>query len=462
MTTSALAAIPTQPGYNGVIDPSRGAGSDTTYFQMQAFADLYNGAPGCKVPSDAADGADFSECSSNVTGTIATENWDHDEIQNAAPFGVGSTNGLKQLCGTATSTQPVHWARSSREPKTTDCTGLTGSGFARDGFSFLTWPTDKKAYVTNGSNQVTQGPPGRGCLPNEAPPDTTLTALGFAGRAPSIVGTNCTGFLSVAGNRRLSDKNIKDIWAHSGGSGTALTDWCQLNNSPGGATSIAGDSNDPTDANPVYFPTCSTAMPIALWDVNTGSGTFGFFRDNILGGADPNTFANNGVGGPGGPPIQENDANEIAKAGASILQRSMHWGSWGRYKAAPFTAQGADFRAVGPSTGNAADFLAPSIGTIGKNTGCTNSTCYLYARILYNVYKTADTSGAETAAKAFFNWLCRSTAVGGSPPPPGNHSINDDTGKSFDEDLKKIYDRFFIARLGGITGTFGPCDTKTT
>lgn len=499
-TAGAIPPSPPNPSggpllFNGVTNQSRGAGSDTTYFQIVALADLYNGAPGCKVPSTAADGTDWSECNDDTASSVLTENFDHDEISNAAPFGVGSSAGLDQLCGNLVTTLPVNFARSSRIPTVAaDCAGLTATAFARDGFSFVQWENNRRAWVTNASNQVLQGPPASGCLPGQAS-SAGATSLGFAGVAPGV--TACNGFLSASANRRMSDKLIKAIWGTGG-----VTDWCHLNNSPADgaiphATSttsgvLAGDTNDPHDTNPAYFPLCATAMPIEKWAVNTSSGTYGFFQGFL--GAAPNahrtmpcTIATTATTtcpvANLGTPIQENDTNPIllnqggvcnlpggtAGGGAntrcpeltsSIIQRSLHWGSWGRFKAAPFTGGGAVFARIGLAGAPNTDFIAPTIGNVGQTVGCTSTTCYLYARELYNVVKTVDPTGPGLAAKAFTEWICRSAVI-----PTGNgtpHAVNDDTGKSFDVDLGKIFDRFWIARLGGQAGTFGACNTYTT
>ena len=382
---NALAAPPPAPaGYNNQVDPARGTGSDTTFFMMQQIADLYNGSPGCKVPSAA--GVDQTVCADDQTGAITTENYDHDEVQNAAPFGIGSGNGIATLCGTRPSRLPVQFARSSRDFQTGDCTGTVFHGFSRDGIAMLIFPT---------INTATQGSPAAGCKPGEKP--------------VSAGGTGCTGFYSSGGNRRFTTQNIKDIF----NTGT-VTDWCQLNN--GAATA----SPNPLSNPPTYFPTCATPQPIQLWKVNTGSGTYRTFFNYI--GADPNGHATLPATGV----LQENDARPIAAAGADVQQRSIFWGSSGRYAAAPFTKANG----LTPSL----DGVNPTVPNVANNT-------YPIRRLLYNVTKNSNDATPEgMAANAFLKWICQAS-----------HATNDETGQSFDVDLKKVFDKFFFVRLGPST-----------
>lgn len=133
---TAAAAGPTA-NHNNTVDRVRGVGSDTTYFAVQRLMDLYNPSPGCNL--NAATG--FTNCTAD--GTIQTENHDKDEVSQG--WLIGSSNGVKSLCGgiggVGPSPLPIDFARSSRDKAASDCGGLTFKAFAKDGQIPLFFPT---------------------------------------------------------------------------------------------------------------------------------------------------------------------------------------------------------------------------------------------------------------------------------------------------------------------------------
>jgi len=115
-----------------------GSGSDTTQFMMSQLDNLYLFSPGCAqipTPSGPTAWLDFSCQSPDPSGTVHTENYQHDQTHEA--YFLGSSNGIKQLCtqgsaGVAT----ISFARSSRASKSSDCAGLDFVAYALDGISW--------------------------------------------------------------------------------------------------------------------------------------------------------------------------------------------------------------------------------------------------------------------------------------------------------------------------------------
>ncbi len=118
----------------------QGTGSDTAYFMMTALGDLYNQAPGCNVlaPANTTQPLNYS-CPNFATENAADfVNYYHDLTSERFPY--GSSTGISQLC--QKSSPAAQFARSSRLPKSTDCTGLTFVGYATDGVTWECFPTN--------------------------------------------------------------------------------------------------------------------------------------------------------------------------------------------------------------------------------------------------------------------------------------------------------------------------------
>jgi ABC-type phosphate transport system substrate-binding protein len=166
-----------------------GSGSDTTQFMMASLDNLYLFSPGCQqIPNPGGTAwFDFSCLSPDPSGVVRSENYEHDQTHEA--YFLGSGNGIHQVCnqgvaGNAT----VDFARSSRAPGSSDCTGLHFVAYARDGIPIEVF----RSFTNNGTDA---GP--------------------CAGK------TNC-----------ISQQQAKDIWHLC-----SITDWNQIDSSiPAGTT----------------------------------------------------------------------------------------------------------------------------------------------------------------------------------------------------------------------------------
>ena len=119
-----------------------GSGSDTTQFMMNNLDSLYRFTPGCKVVADTGQTQplDFSCILPDPVGTITTENYTHDQIQEA--YFLGSSNGINQLCEQGqVGVAKISFARSSRALSGSDCTGLNFVAYAKDAIPFEAFPT---------------------------------------------------------------------------------------------------------------------------------------------------------------------------------------------------------------------------------------------------------------------------------------------------------------------------------
>ncbi len=122
-------------------NPVLGSGSGTTYNMMVALDSLYNNTPGCQVIAAVGQTQplDFSCILPDPTGTIKTENYEHDQVTEA--FALGSSNGITQLCDQGlVGVAKINFARSSRALKTTDCTGLHFVAYAKDAIPWEAFP----------------------------------------------------------------------------------------------------------------------------------------------------------------------------------------------------------------------------------------------------------------------------------------------------------------------------------
>jgi phosphate transport system substrate-binding protein len=112
-----------------------GSGSDTSQNVMMALDSAYNFAPGC----DNLSTPPILDGSCNVTPPAGLVNPWHDTI--AERYAIGSSNGINQLCQQGqTGIASVNFARSSRVPKSSDCTGLHFVEFAQDAVTWEAFP----------------------------------------------------------------------------------------------------------------------------------------------------------------------------------------------------------------------------------------------------------------------------------------------------------------------------------
>src|ERR1700722_9552961 len=112
-----------------------GSGSNTTQQMMANIDSLYLFSPGCAqipTPSGPTAWLDFSCQAADPAGTILSENYEHDQVHEA--YYLGSSNGINQLCEQGQAgVASIQFARSSRAPGSSDCTGLHFVAYARDG-----------------------------------------------------------------------------------------------------------------------------------------------------------------------------------------------------------------------------------------------------------------------------------------------------------------------------------------
>ncbi len=182
-------------------DKILGSGSDTSQILMLHLDGLYNISEGCLIaaPNTALD---FSCKNPDPLGTIVTENYEHDIISEA-DF-IGSSTGIKQLCTQGVAgTAYIDFARSSRGPKSSDCTQLHFVAYARDGISVEASDT---AVPQSGINGMSN-------------PDPLCTGLGWCLTQTQVKGiyANCTitDWSAVGGNA-----GTIIIYTPQGGSGT--------------------------------------------------------------------------------------------------------------------------------------------------------------------------------------------------------------------------------------------------
>lgn len=131
-----------------------GSGSDTTQFMMHQLDGLYLFSPGCQQIASPGGTAilDFSCVSPDPSGTVTTENYEHDQVHEADFLGSG--NGINQLCKKGQAgVAPIDYARSSRAPKAADCTGMHFVAYARDAISWEAWDTASSG-IHNMNNQT--------------------------------------------------------------------------------------------------------------------------------------------------------------------------------------------------------------------------------------------------------------------------------------------------------------------
>ncbi len=146
LASSVVGAAPPASSTNKQ-ETFNGRGSDTTFGAMQKVGAVYNGSEGCRPDTANALRTLWINCL--ASGGIDTENYDHDTLAEHDPFLWGSSNGVRHLCAQNTTEAgqlvgnvvPTELARSSRKPGSSDCTGLTFYGFARDAVIPINWRT---------------------------------------------------------------------------------------------------------------------------------------------------------------------------------------------------------------------------------------------------------------------------------------------------------------------------------
>ncbi len=334
----------------------RAAGSETTFYLMNAIGNLYSQSSifGCTLST-----TDFRTCvtGSDGSATDVKDNYSRDEFDNGA--GIGSSKGIAQLCGSSpTGGLTVDFARSSRALKSSDFSGsctssnLLAENYADDAvvpvtFGFVgktaisSTPACTTALISggglvNGTCQI--GPVASGWLPGDP------LAGPYTGKAFTNL-TTVGGTSSLANRIYCTTTNPNPI-----------TDWGQLTNIGTGA---------PGSGTPI-------GVPIYVPFVNTGSGTYSTWTGVV--GCDPN------IPNKDAQVAQENDAPQMADLGAGGAASAKRWPDYTGTDAA-LTGTPA---LVDQSNQVAASFYYMSFGvsqwksftgSVAIPAGCTGSGC---------------------------------------------------------------------------------------
>lgn len=444
-TGTAFAGAPTPPTlgvsphwFTGNLNGIRDAGSDTTFFLMQALSDLYeqSGLYGCNLASGGS--FTYAGCASGASATSGTtdvvDNYDHVEVTTGLGK-IGSGDGQKQLCGVETEPFAIpDFARSSKPPSSSNgCSDMIGLAYGKDAVPSVDFPgAEGPGTATSaGSPWAGQivGPLAAGWLPagncvngsNTTPGSCNGTADPVTcdqSSGPSVNPANtangCSGipFTNLDGGPSAVGSVAYDIYNTS--ATNHITDWMQLTDTTntadvGSAPKVSGKS-----------------FPILLPNVNTGSGTeftFGLFVDGTGGSTDANSANGGGICGNVSSGILENNSAQFGGCAASDYPATdpeqaadqaaeiaslLYYMSFGAYQS------DIHDRLVTLSNGTqyAANVMTQSIGGVVEVAStCTETfaSCTIWngtfptARLLYNVYRTS-TLRASTAG--FLDWIC--------------------------------------------------------
>jgi ABC-type phosphate transport system substrate-binding protein len=158
-------AVPVAPHfYNGSVESIRGAGSDTTFFLMQRFGDLFTGAGlyGCSLNADTGANYNTSDpapstsneeffCQANddIATTDVNDNWDRTVAEGVDD--IGSTPGHGQLCGSVDTPLTVDFARSAKPAGSVTGCNMVETGFAKDGVPIIDYPVNPSVFGTSTS-----------------------------------------------------------------------------------------------------------------------------------------------------------------------------------------------------------------------------------------------------------------------------------------------------------------------
>jgi ABC-type phosphate transport system substrate-binding protein len=153
MGTYAIHPVGASTGGGPTASQVLGSGSDTTVFTMEGLDTLYQESPGCQdialSGTSQVPAYDFS-CYPDPAPpavTVHSENYVHDQVHEA--YQIGSGNGIHQLCNQGVAgNAAISFARSSRAPGSSDCSGLHFVAYARDGIPMEVF----KNFTNNGTD----------------------------------------------------------------------------------------------------------------------------------------------------------------------------------------------------------------------------------------------------------------------------------------------------------------------
>jgi ABC-type phosphate transport system substrate-binding protein len=147
---------------------------------------------------------DYS-CLADTSDTKHTENYEHDVVSEHYPL--GASNGIAQLCANLGN---VSFARNTRAPKSTDCTGLHFVSFARDGLAWECFGTCHN--VTNLTKVQLQGIYGDCSITNWSQVGGSTGAIRVYGVVPgSGVKSNWNGYLGISDDTHCAPADGKHV-----------------------------------------------------------------------------------------------------------------------------------------------------------------------------------------------------------------------------------------------------------
>jgi hypothetical protein len=387
--------------FNGHIDQFRAVGSETTFYVMNAINNLYSQSAifGCTLVT-----SDFQTCNTagDTADTDTLDNYDRDEFNNGE--GIGSGNGLNILCGAPAAAIHADFARSSRPSNGSSCeNSLTFQPYGKDGLVGVTF--DKEHAVTTGSATAPIGPVAAGWRTGD-PLDCNLQPNPGSSFDNGVNGCNGVPF--------------KDISNVGGASSIAFRIWCDT--AP--ATRI-NDWGQLTDPSQPVGSGAAIGVPIGLWGVNPGSGTFSVWGAYI--GCNANSKQPDAA-----HLIQENNAPQIRSVSTQLfpgdpikieneVERSLYWGSFGVMNANRYSAGGGSFTKIN-----------------GINVGPASENASLPTfRNIFNVFKPTALRGSVAG---FLNWICSTSNA--------DHSTDLTSGLNYNQELTAtIQTKFGFPRL---------------
>jgi hypothetical protein len=392
--------------FTAQVNQFRATGSETSFYVMDAIQSLWaqNSIFGCALQT-----TDFRSCNTAADGsaTDTKDNYSRNEFINGE--GIGSGNGIGQLCGTTpTGGLTVDFARSSRAPKSTDpcASTLVGLEWARDSIVGLVFPFHNTSAITcTGTCSAAQiGPVAAGWRTGDplAGPYSGVAVGNIDNTSSTILGESLAAAI-------YCDKT----------SAFKIGDWGQLNDK-----TVDSNTGKSKGSEGIGTP---IGVPIYIPAVNTGSGTYSVWKSYV--GCDPNTKNTDGK------IVQENDAPQLTDiaqsdngtdniAASNQLASSLYYVSYGVSQWRSFT-----------TTSGGIAGKATKINGVSASPGVELSNTIATHRGLNNIYLSTKLR-ASTAG--FLNWVCD------TDPSFANHGLDLSNGKNYSTELTNTISTQFV------------------